>query len=148
MDQVESDAVFTAAVIDVSPDPSAGNTTVVEVMDVVVFYEVSEGVSDKDSDGTQIDLSAVMNPVVCDNDMPPEMVMALPLQFSMVQLRKVQFLAPVRKIAPGTWTEAWWQPPYDLLLTQPAEIKLLGNSGRGVSPVSKVLPGWNMPLPP
>ena len=68
VDMVPADAVFAGDGVVEAPVPADGDAGVGEVMDVVVFDEVAEGVGDEDADGAEVGESDVVDVVVEDGD--------------------------------------------------------------------------------
>ena len=70
VDVVEADPVFAGDLFGVAPAPAAGDPGVVEVVDVVVFDQVAEGVPDQDSGGAVLKAARMGDFAVGDRDAP------------------------------------------------------------------------------
>ena len=55
--------------IGVAPDPAAGNTGVVEIVDMIIFQQAAPRMLGDDPDGCQIELTAIVDVVAPDDDL-------------------------------------------------------------------------------
>src|SRR5207237_888247 len=64
---IEADVVVMSVAAAVAPSPADGNTSLVEIKDVIVIDSVVGRLSDPDADGRRVQASAVRNQAVLDD---------------------------------------------------------------------------------